>query len=390
MAKFDFNNSRYAKFFADKENQRMLQTFLDNRDIFFTNYGWYLTQGRIAPNPTPTNVDGVATFTVKARALEAAPMMDLRAPLGDSNQMDGKGIEWYSATIPDFIAPGFVETAAERDYKARQFEEFGNDADIVAQWAQKVQTQIDSGDATMNFMTATLMSKGSIDYTGIGRGISAPLHKASIPAENFKGAGAKAWADETIKLLSWMKTEEAKYREKRGGYGGGLVWQMTRKTYYDVFLKNAEVEELVKNYRYLNRLAYTDGMPVTSSEFNVAFGDYEGVSPIVIVTEKERNMTHTSDTFVKGWADSIVVLRPAGDAVEFEHTNILDERMIQKYGAKAITTVFGRTNNGLGLLVNTTTDNGRFQEWHTDLMMSAVPALINFPNHVIYDITKTV
>ena len=120
MGKLDFNNSRYAKFFADKENQRFLQTFLDKKDIFFVNYGWYKTQGHNAPNPTPTDAAGLATFTVKARKLEAAPMMDLRAPLGDSNQMDQNGLEFYSATIPDFIAPGYVETAPERDYMVKQ------------------------------------------------------------------------------------------------------------------------------------------------------------------------------------------------------------------------------------------------------------------------------
>lgn len=43
--------------------------------------------------------------------------MDLRAPLGDSNQMDKDGLYWYTASIPDFIAPGFVETAMEREAK---------------------------------------------------------------------------------------------------------------------------------------------------------------------------------------------------------------------------------------------------------------------------------
>lgn len=388
MGKLDFNNSRYAKFFADKENQRFLQTFLDKKDIFFVNYGWYKTQGHNAPNPTPTDAAGLATFTVKARKLEAAPMMDLRAPLGDSNQMDQNGLEFYSATIPDFIAPGYVETAPERDYMVKQYEEFGNDADIIAAWAQKVQKQMDSVDATMNFMTAQLMTKGFIDYTGIGRGIQMPLHKANIPSGNFMKCGTKAWAEADCRLLTQMKELERKYRDERGGYGGGLVWQMTRKTYYDVFLENVEVKELVKNYRYLHRIAYTDGMPVTAEEFNQAFVEFQGVSPIEIVTEKERNKTNTADQFVSGWDDKIVVLRPAGDAVEFERTNILDQRMIEKYGANAITTVFAKTNDGLGLLLNRTMDNGQFKEWHTDIMMSACPALINFPNHVIIDITK--
>ena len=44
MPKFDFNNSRYAKFFADKTNQRFLQSFINTEGLLYTNYGWYKTQ----------------------------------------------------------------------------------------------------------------------------------------------------------------------------------------------------------------------------------------------------------------------------------------------------------------------------------------------------------
>lgn len=388
MAKFDFNNSRYAKFFSDRENQRFLQTYLDRSDVFFTNFGWYKTQGRTAPEDTPTAKDGTATFSVKARKLKAPHLMDLRAPLGDSNQSDTNGLKWYTASIPDFIADGIVETATERDYRVQQFEEFGNDADIVAEWTRKVQNSIDQIDATLNWMTATLMTTGKIDYSGIGRGIQVPLHKADIPAENFLTAGAKAWADADCELLTQLRALERKVRDQMGGYEGGMIWQMTRNDYFNIFLKNKEVRAFVSDFRKLHYLASTQNIPVTQSEWNQAVVNLEGVSPIEIVTEKEYNKTHTKEEAVQGWKDGTVVFRPVGDAVEFEHKRILDERMMRNYGASAISTVFGRTNNGLGLLVNSTMDNGRFKEWHTDVMMSAVPALVEFPNHYIIDITK--
>lgn len=388
MAKFDFNNSRYAKFFGSRENNKYLQTFLDNKDIFFCNYGWYKTQGRVDPNITPTDAHGVASFTIKCRKLEASPMMDLRAPLGDSEQENKDGLGFYTATIPDLIARGTVETAAERDYKVKQFEEFGNDADIVAAWADNVQEKINSLDATMNNMTAQLETTAAIDYRGIGKGIQAPLYEIKeLPAANkidISGDNKKKWSANT-KLLSWMKEEEKKYRETKV-YGGALVWKMTRNEFNTVVLNNDEVKELVKKYRFLHKIAYTDGMPVTAEEFNLAIIEFGGVSKIELVTEKERNSTYTSDSFVQGWADNKVVLRPAGDAVTFKHTNILDERMIKNYGAKNIDSVFARTNDGLGLLLNRTMDNGQFKEWHTDLMAAACPALLDFYYHVIYTV----
>lgn len=386
MPKFDFNNSRYAKFFSDKTNQRFLQSFIGTEGLLYTNYGWYKTQGVKAGAPTPTASNGIATFSVKGRDLKAAPLMDLRAPLGDSNQMDKDGLYWYTASIPDFIAPGFVETAMEREAKEQQFELFGNDADLVAAWVHTLQTQLDSADATMNFMTAQLMSKGNIDYRNIARGIQIPLHKADIPEENFTKAGEKVWSDPECKILSQMAAKEKHYREK-WGYEGALVWQVTRKMFYEVILLNAEVKELIDSFKK-NPLAYiatTTTAPTTRELFLAAFRDYPGVSPIEIVEERERNLTNTGDTFVQGWDDKIAVLRPSGYACEFEYTNNLDKQMFEKYGSSVITKIFAQANDGLCTVVNTTTNNGLYKEWHTDVMMSACPALTTFRNHVIVD-----
>lgn len=386
MAKYNFEDSRYAKFFASPENNRFLQSFLDNSALFYTNYGWYKTQGRKAAAETPSNADGTAVFSVKSRKLQAPHLMDLRAPLGDSNQTDGSTEKFYTAPIPDFIAEGIVETATERNYKVRMFEQFGNDADIVATYVGKLQDKFNAVDATMNFMTAQLMTTAKIDYTGIGRGIQLPLHKAEVPTSNFLKAGVKTWADADCKLLTQMRVLEDKVRHQMGDYAGPMVWQMTRNDFYNIFLKNKEVREFVSNYRKLNYLASTQEIPVVASEWNKAVVDLEGVSPIELVVEQESNKTHSKEEVVKGWKDGTVVLRPAGDAVEFEYKAILDEQMIKQFGANAITTVFGRGNDGLSLVVNSTMDNGRFKEWHTDVMLSACPALIEFPNHYIIDI----
>jgi hypothetical protein len=390
MAKFDFESSRYAKFFSSKENTRYLQDFINTEGVLFTNYGWYLTQGHKAEQATPVDNRGIATFTVKSRKLEAASLMDMRAPLADSNQEDQKGIEWYTASIPDFIAPGTVETAMERDYKQRLFEEFGNDADIVAAWTAKVQSKVDSADATMNYMTAQLMSTGKLDYSTIGRGIQTSIHKATIPEENFVTAGQEVWTSETCKLLTQMKRIEEKFRSD-WGYTGALKWQVTHKMFHDVILKNAEVLEYMEEYRTANLLGGSvqifspTTMGATEDMFYKAIASYDGLSPIEIVVEKERNKTNTGDSFVHGWADNIAVLRPSGDACEFEHAEILDKMMFEKYGASTIDQVFATTNNGLGLLFNTTLNNGKYKEWHTDLALKACPALIEFPHHVIVD-----
>lgn len=388
MAKYDFSNSRYARFFSCKENMRYLQTFIDKSGLFYTNHGWYLTQGRRAGSATPIAQSGDAVFMVKARALEDSPIMNLRAPLSDTEQEDTKGMSYYTGTIPDFAADGTVETAMERDYKSKLFEEFGEDADIVSSYVDTLQGKMDSLDATMTWMTAQLMTKKRIDYTGIGKGIQSLIQvvPANLVPATING-GAKVWADADCKVITQMRKLEQEYRDKHS-YGGALVWQMTYNDYHKVFLPNAEVKEFVKNYRYLQNLAYTDTLPVTENEWAEARRQLDGISPIQVVREKERNQTHEDDKSIQGWADGTVVLRPAGDAVEFEYKEIRDRRMVEKYGSSVIDSMFATTNHGLGLLMNTTVNNGRFVEWHTDLLLASVPALINFTNHQVIDITK--
>ena len=99
MPKFDFNNTRMAKFFSSEINRNYLQEFINREGILRANYDWYLTQGTIATDVTPTDNKGLATFSVKARELKAATLMNLRAPLGEGYQKEKGGMHWYTATL---------------------------------------------------------------------------------------------------------------------------------------------------------------------------------------------------------------------------------------------------------------------------------------------------
>ena len=383
--RFDFNNSDWAALFRSRDNgSELFQSLVDNTPVLNLDLGWALSQGHIADAPTPTADDGSATFRIESSKLEAAPLMDLRAPLGESHQMDAEGAEEYVASIPDFIARGWTETAAQRAYKERIYAQLGNTDRIIANWVEKVLLRgLNSAKSTLNQIGAQLATKGKADYKGLGAGIYAKLHDARIPAENFVKAGTKTWTDPACKILTQMRKIEDNYRDKRGGYSGALTWRMTKNMYVNTFLQNQEVRDLYASWCKANYIAYVDGMPITNEQFLQSFTEIQGISPIEIVTEKERNKTRTTDTMVQGWADNIAVLRPAGDMFEFKYANVLEREMYTKFGAKSIDTTFATMLNGLVTAMNTTTDNGRLQEWHTDVMMSATPALLSFTNHVI-------
>lgn len=393
MAKFDFNSSRYARLFSSKQvDKHLLTTIVNDEDIIGVNKSWYLSQGSVDSSFTPVDSEGYATFTVRERRLKAAPMATLRAPLADTTQLDNGGVSFYSATIPDFITPKIVETAMSREDKEKRYAMYGNDTDIMKQWITDTTSLVDSMDFTMNWMTAQLMTTGKIVYGKVGDvridGIFSPMHKAEIPSANFRKAGSVVWTDANAKIITEMQTIEGDFRSS-WSFDGAMKWQMTKNFFLNVFIKNEEVLDKVNEFRTLNDLIGVTFNNINKDVFNNAWESVRsayGLSPIELVEEKEyvKNADTGETTAVHGWADNIVVLRPASDAVKFMRKQILDETY-SKYLNEAVQRNFAPINNGLGTLVNTTVPNGLYKEWQTVVMFSAVPALVEFTKHVIVD-----
>lgn len=388
MGKYEFENSRYAAFFNSSEGRAILQSFIDTSEMIHVNYGWWRTQFSKAPYETPTDADGKATFTVKARKESSAPMMDMRAPLGEPLVMETKGISFYTGTIVDFISKAIEENAMEREYNERLFQEFGNDADIIREWVKRTQTLIDGKDQTLNYMGAYLISRGKLDWE-VGQGIHAPIQKAEIPEENFVNAGEKVWNAPDCKILDQMVIIEDKFRQ-RTGYQGAMKWQVTLDQYQKVFLNNAQVKEWVMYLRNLNtnspQLAPEIAI-IPDEMFTAAVSKYPKLSPIEIVEETEKDKTWAGERLVHGWKEGIAVLRPVGDAGLIQYTEILDRTMAGKFGNNVVDINFGVLDGGIAYLANATMANGRYRSWQTSVMMSATPCLTEFPNHIIVDTT---
>lgn len=393
MAKIDFKTSTYARLWGGRPSDRtLLQTIVNAEKLVGVNEAWYLTQGSVNPSFTPVDEHGLATFTVMEREIGVADMPDLRAPLGDTDAVEGLGVKSYSATIPDFTTRKIVEKAMERKQKEDLFNQLGTDADIIKeQWLPKVVNLRQSMNFGMNWMTGRLMSTGKIIYKN-GHGVFAPVHKADIPAENFVKAGATAWTDTTAKIVTDMQRIESDFRDK-WGFDGGLQWQMTRKFFVNVFIKNEEVLKLVNDYRVLNDLVAATFTSINKDVFDSSWEAVRaayGLSPIVLVEEKEYSKDNKTGEMkaINGWDDNIVVLRPVGDAVTFMRKQVLDETYAP-FLNNSVERTFAPIANGLGTVMNTVVPSGMYNEWHTQILFSAVPALVEFTKHVIVDTSKT-
>ena len=391
MAKIDFGTELLAKFFSGRGNNEFLQKFINRDGVLRCNNGWYLTQGDIDPNLTPISANGDATFKVRLRTLSPATLMNLRAPLGEGYQKDNEGIEWYTASIPDFAADGFRETAVERFHKMEHLREvFGSDAEAVDNYLDKIQNLYDSLDMTMTYMSAQLSSTGFIDYDKIGRGIHEALYDAKVPKENFKKGGALEWSNAKCDLLEQMRKFEEKWcNEHIECKDIPLVWQMTNDDYFNGFLKNKQIAELYQSWAKANYIAFLQNYGPNQQMFLQSVTDLRGLSSIEIVDEVEHNMKFGGSVeALRGWKNGTVVLRPAGKCLRFMRKEILDKRIFETLGNKLVDVSWATTNNGLGLLRNMTTANGLYQEFKTDLFLASIPAMLDSPYRWIIDITK--
>lgn len=378
-----FALSTYNKIWSSNEGRQIVTQILENPDLIRANHTFWAQKFRVDPQITPTNQEGEAIFISRMRELQSGVMMDMRAPLGDSIAEDKKGLAYYSGAIPEFISKATVEKATERDYKEKLFEQFG-DAALVAAYATDVlQSKLDSANQTLSHMSAQLLSTGKIIYNQ-GVGIQGNVLKADIPAENFKRAGAKVWSDTTSRLLDQMVKIENDIKEAKG-LDLNFQWEVTRQMFNEYFLKNEQVIEWVRYTNLINNVPLPERLQLTEDMVRPALAKFEGLSPIVIVEEKQKDV---ENGIVHGWKDGVAVLRPLGYAGYIRRTTVKDVELFTKYGNGVNSYSFASALNGLATVANSVIVNGNFKEWHTHVIMAAVPSLDEFLYHYIID-TRT-
>lgn len=376
-----FDTSQYYKLWESKEGRKIMSTILSDPDMLYSNHQFWREKFLVDPAVTPTDDRGNATFRSEMRQMETGTLAHLRAPMGDSVQREVGNAAFYTGSIPDFITDGWLETAKTRLYRERLYSQLGNDRELIQFWVEQVaQPQVDSVNQTLSNMAAQLMSTGKIDYQ-YGLGIKDKVEKADIPSQNFLKAGAKVWTDTTARLLDQIVTICDNVREMIG-VEMQFQLEITRNMWRNNFLNNAQVIEWVRYMRSMNNVLLPSNVVVTTEMANEALTSFEGLPKIVIVEEKQKDAV---SGIVKGWNDSVAVLRPLGMAGYMRHTNILDEEVYTKFANNAVTFNFAPAVDGLALVMNSVIPNGNLKEWHTDTMFSCVPTLDEFLYHYIID-----
>lgn len=377
-----FANSTYNKIWDSNEGRQIVTQILNDPDLIRANHTFWAQKFRIDPQITPTNAEGEAIFKSTMRQLQGGVLMDMRAPLGDSVPEDKKGLAYYSGVIPEFISKGTVEKATERAYKEDLFEQFGDAALIAAYATDVLQSKLDSANQTLSHMSAQVLSTGKIIYNQ-GVGIQGNVLKADIPTENFLTAGASVWSDTSARLLDQIVKMVEDIREAKG-LDLQFQLEITRKQFLESFMKNEQVIEWVRYLNVINNTPLPERAVMTEDLVKNALAKFEGLPPIVIVEESQKD---TENGVVHGWKEGVAVLRPLGYAGFIRRTTIKDVELFTKYGNNVNSYSFASALNGLAQVANSVIVNGNFKEWHTHVIMAAVPSLDEFLYHYIIDTT---
>ena len=376
-----FEQSTYNKIWDSTEGSQIVTQILNSPDLINANHMFWTEKFRVDPNITPTNQEGEAVFISRMREIESGVLMDMRAPLGDSVPEDKKGIDYYSGVIPEFISKGTVEKATERDYKEKLFEQFGDVALVAAYATDVLQSKIDSANQTLSNMSAQLLSTSKIIYKS-GVGIQGNVLKAEVPSANFLKAGAKVWTDTTARLLDQIVAIVEDIKDKTGIANWQL--EVTKDQFKNCFLKNAQVIEWVRYMNIINNQPLPERLVLSRDMAMSALASFEGLPPIVIIEEKQKD---ADSTIVHGWKAGVAVLRPTGIAGYMRRTTIKDTELFTKYGNSVNSYSFTPALNGLATVRNSVIVNGNFKEWHTDVVLACVPSLDQFLYHYIIDTT---
>ena len=376
-----FEQSTYNKIWDSTEGRQIVTQILNNPDLINANHMFWAEKFRVDPQITPTNAEGEAPFVSRMREIESGVLMDMRAPLGDSIPEDKKGIAYYSGIIPEFISKGTVEKATERYYKEKLFEQFGDVALVAAYATDVLQSKIDSANQTLSNMSAQLLSTSKIIYKS-GVGIQGNVLKAEVPAANFLKAGTKVWTDTTARLLDQIVEIVEDIKDKTGIANWQL--EVTKDQFKNCFLKNAQVIEWVRYMNIINNQPLPERLVLSRDMAMSALASFEGLPPIVIIEEKQKD---ADSTIVHGWKSGVAVLRPAGIAGYMRRTTIKDTELFTKYGNSVNSYSFTPALNGLATVRNSVIVNGNFKEWHTDVVLAGVPSLDQFLYHYIIDTT---
>ena len=388
MAKFELTDlGMFTKLWSDAD-MKYLQTFIDNSAMLKTNYNFVYQNFKVNPNIVPIGADGDMSFTVRQKINEPDGMADIKGALAKNIAIDQKGSSVYSGTLTNFGRALNPITVLDLEQKEKVMAQFGSDSPLVMDYIENIQILKNYADSRLSNMAGQIMSTGKIKaYNDSTNGIIMYPLDAQVPSANKVTAGTKVWSASDCNILDQMSKIETNYRNSTGDLQP-MKWQIPLYMWRNVFLTNSKLKEDIIAWRKLNDMTTTDGKTVME-EWVVSFINNIGLtSPIEVITEGgvEVGEAPNARKDVKGWANTVAVLRPVGFAGDILHGEILKAKLSSKYASGTVQKMVAYINGGIYALINSIKyDDDGYPVLHTDMEGCAVPVLTETPAHVIVD-----
>ena len=132
-------------------------------------------------------------------------------------------------------------------------------------------------------------------------------------------------------------------------------------------------------------LSAHNDLVVNEENFNKYISRIQGLSPIKIVDEKQKDGING---VVHGWKEGVAVFVPTGKLGLVRRTSIGDIRLFKgDYLNPNVSCTFASALEGCAYLRNMVIPNGMLKEWHSDMVLAATPTLDEFLYHYIIDTT---
>ena len=302
----DFTESSFFKIFSP-EGRVIVTEVLNNPDLVdLKNYDAWRMDFDIDPEITKHDSNGFANCTALMREIEHGVMSDMRAPLGDSLPIEQGNAKGYTVPIAHFTTRHFHETKATMMDKKVRYENLRDaygqyDAQLIASYAEKIQTFIDGANMTLTNMGEQLMTNGYVYYDK-GAGIHAGIHKADIPAANFLKAcvykvssGSEVqttWSDTDCLLIDSMNRLVEQINTK---LGRNWKWQfdMPKSIFDNYVMKNKQVMTTMF-YRTNPGIVLNDA--VSSAELAMHFSREQDLAMLNVSTTPSWSSTTPPST----------------------------------------------------------------------------------------------
>lgn len=353
------------------------QMLIDNTIALKYKELWWRSKFDKADLPLSQPADGTAMFKAWEVVEASSPMLNPRAQWAPPKETSKEGAVFYADSIWDW-GTSFSLTAQEQAYYDKMLATTNVPLIVLQKFIHTIDQKVKGAHATITNTGAQLLSSGKW-MSANKEGFKARGECKEIPAEAFKKAGTKSWADPTADIKGTLEKYVKEMRD--AGEERALVLYLSRNEFAYIENNNWFKENL--GLIVIGGMVYNPNKIVTVEKYNIYVSEYGGgFLPLIEIQEEKQVLQDNSYTIksdVTGWKKGMAVLAPAGKQGLIQYADVTElSYLVKGAGERSLAYLEG----GLFGILNWT-EVGRLDRKITELLASFAPSLSNF-KHTYY------